>query len=98
MNFTASQIAAATGAGHVSGEACGPVLTDTRTLVPGSWFCALVGDRFDGHDFANRASDAGAAGAIFSRPVHGWHGAEVLVPDTTRALQDLGRAARPNYN
>lgn len=94
MNFDAQAIAAATG-GQVLREApAGPVLTDTRALQPGSWFLALKGDRFDAHDFLATAAAAGAVGCVVSRPPEGWEGGVVLVDDTTRALQDLGRAAR----
>jgi UDP-N-acetylmuramoyl-tripeptide--D-alanyl-D-alanine ligase len=44
------------------------VSTDTRTLCPGDLFVALVGEKGDGHDFAPRAVDAGAAGLVVSRP------------------------------
>ena len=33
--------------------------TDTRALVPGSLFVALVGERFDAHDYLAAARDAG---------------------------------------
>ncbi|TNE88575.1 MAG: UDP-N-acetylmuramoyl-tripeptide--D-alanyl-D-alanine ligase [Deltaproteobacteria bacterium] len=94
MNFDASQIARATGGELLRDAPAGPVLTDTRTLVEGSWFLALSGERFDGHAFADKAAAAGATGAVFSREVDGWTGGEVRVADTTRAYQDLGRAAR----
>ena len=29
----------------------GSISTDTRTITEGIWFVALVGDRFDAHDF-----------------------------------------------
>ncbi|MCO4747447.1 MAG: UDP-N-acetylmuramoyl-tripeptide--D-alanyl-D-alanine ligase [Proteobacteria bacterium] len=94
MKFTATEIAEATGGAVVRDGGAGVVLTDTRTLDGGSWFLALAGERFDAHDFAGQAASAGALGAVFSRAVEGWSGAEVRVADTTVALQDLGRAAR----
>lgn len=63
---------------------------DTRTLQPGDLFVALQGER-DGHDFAEAALAKGAAAALVSRPVAG---NTILVPDTLRALETLGRAAR----
>jgi UDP-N-acetylmuramoyl-tripeptide--D-alanyl-D-alanine ligase len=92
VNFDGRQIAEATGGQLVQDGPSGPVLTDTRSLAQGSWFLALVGDRFDGHDFLERA--AVAAGCIVDRPVPDWQGGVVQVADTTRAIQDLGRAAR----
>jgi UDP-N-acetylmuramoyl-tripeptide--D-alanyl-D-alanine ligase len=88
-----ADVAAATGGAlHGEGAGEGVVTTDSRTAGPGSIFVALVGDRFDGHDFA--AHVQGAVGGVFSKPVEGWRGAWVEVVDTTRALQDLGRWAR----
>ncbi|HXF24427.1 MAG TPA: hypothetical protein VN602_07895, partial [Gemmatimonadaceae bacterium] len=36
-------------------HALGNVSTDTRSLRPGDIFVALVGDRFDAHDFLREA-------------------------------------------
>ncbi|MDH4378978.1 MAG: UDP-N-acetylmuramoyl-tripeptide--D-alanyl-D-alanine ligase [Vampirovibrionales bacterium] len=36
----------------------GPIHTDTRTLQPGDWFLALVGEHFDGHQFLETAAVA----------------------------------------
>jgi UDP-N-acetylmuramoyl-tripeptide--D-alanyl-D-alanine ligase len=40
------------------------ISTDTRTLQAGALFVALVGERFDGHDYLLTARDAGATGAV----------------------------------
>ena len=37
------------------------VSTDTRTIESGSLFVALVGERFDAHDFAGQAATSGAS-------------------------------------
>ncbi len=68
--------------------------TDTRKLSGGAWFVALVGERFDGHAFLDRATEA--AGCVVQRrpSAREWQGGIVVVPDTTKALQDLGRFAR----
>lgn len=91
MRFDAAAIAAATG-GVAHGDATGWIGTDTRVGLDGAWFVALQGARFDAHD--HLASAAGAAGAVLARPVDGWDRPWVQVDDTTRALADLGRAAR----
>lgn len=71
------------------------VSTDTRTIVPGSLFVALKGDRFDGHEFLDRALAAGATGLLVSAPPVSAGGATVIVvPDTLAALQALARAVR----
>lgn len=40
---------------------------DTRSIVPGSLYVALRGERFDGHDFAPAAQAAGAAALLVER-------------------------------
>ncbi|MFM2163501.1 MAG: hypothetical protein RLZZ383_3013 [Pseudomonadota bacterium] len=93
MNLTLYDIAEATGGTlHGDGTACGTITTDSRAAGEGSVFLALIGDRFDGHAFATGVQ--GAVGGVFSRPVDGWSAPWVEVPDTVRALQDLGRWAR----
>ncbi|TVQ91695.1 MAG: UDP-N-acetylmuramoyl-tripeptide--D-alanyl-D-alanine ligase [Deltaproteobacteria bacterium] len=94
MILTAHEIAQATGGALIREAAAGPVLTDTRALTPGSWFVALQGPRFDGHDYLQAARRAGAIGAVVARDVEGFDGGLVKVADTTQAFADLGRAAR----
>jgi UDP-N-acetylmuramoyl-tripeptide--D-alanyl-D-alanine ligase len=43
------------------------VWTDTRTIEPGDLFLALVGERFDAHDFLADAKGKGAIGVVVSR-------------------------------
>ncbi|MEZ5176248.1 MAG: UDP-N-acetylmuramoyl-tripeptide--D-alanyl-D-alanine ligase [Acidimicrobiia bacterium] len=43
------------------------VTTDSRIVPPDSLFVAVVGERFDGHDFARDAIDAGAVAAVVER-------------------------------
>ncbi len=43
------------------------VSTDTRTLPPDALFVALVGERYDGHQFVRDAVRRGAIGAVVSR-------------------------------
>jgi UDP-N-acetylmuramoyl-tripeptide--D-alanyl-D-alanine ligase len=99
LKWTLAEIAAATG-GHVHGAAdadqAGAIATDTRGELDGAVFLALVGDRFDAHAFAaaTQVEGRGPMAGVFSRPVDGWSRPWIQVADTTRALQDLGRAAR----
>ena len=98
MNVDVSFIVAATGGQALADGPSGPVCTDTRALTPGCWFLALAGDRFDGHDFVAQAAAAGAGGVIVHRlPAEPLPCGVVRVEDTTRALQDLGRAARAAF-
>jgi len=72
------------------------VATDTRTIRPGDLFVALVGERFDAHDFLADAVARGAASLVVSRV----DGAATLgvpvyqVADTLAALGLLGRYRR----
>lgn len=93
MKLDGATIAAASGGRLVRDAPAGDVLTDTRTITPGAWFLALVGPRFDGHDFVGKALEAGAAGVIADR-VLDVPGGLVVVDNTTAALTDLGRWAR----
>ena len=47
------------------------VVTDSREAGPGSLFVCIRGERVDGHDYALRALEAGAAGVVAQRPVPG---------------------------
>ncbi|MBV9883964.1 MAG: UDP-N-acetylmuramoyl-tripeptide--D-alanyl-D-alanine ligase, partial [Sphingomonadaceae bacterium] len=89
--WTSTEIAEATG-GTVHGdfEATG-VAFDSREIGPGDLFVAMKGEATDGHLFVDKAFAAGAAGAIVSEAIGHPH---VLVADTTKALNDLGRASR----
>jgi UDP-N-acetylmuramoyl-tripeptide--D-alanyl-D-alanine ligase len=90
--WTAFDIAAATG-GRIEGGNfnVSGITYDSREIGPGELFLALKGER-DGHDFAGTAFARGASGALVERPVAG--GPCVVVPDTLRALEQLGAAAR----
>ena len=89
--WNSHEIAAATdGTEHGAFEVSG-VTFDSREVGPGDLFVAMPGTIHDGHEFVIQAIAAGASGLIVSKPVDHPH---VLVADTAKALQDLGRAAR----
>jgi UDP-N-acetylmuramoyl-tripeptide--D-alanyl-D-alanine ligase len=76
------------------------VSIDTRTLKPGDLFVALKGDARDGHAFVPAALAGGAAGAMVSRVPDGG-GADaplLMVANTQRGLEDLGRRGRARSN
>ncbi|MGD8318890.1 MAG: Mur ligase domain-containing protein, partial [Gemmatimonadota bacterium] len=71
------------------------VSTDSRTLSQGDLYVALVGDRFDGHDFVADALARGARGAVVSRQVAGDAPATLYpVADTLMALGALAAHRR----
>ncbi|MCX7362262.1 MAG: UDP-N-acetylmuramoyl-tripeptide--D-alanyl-D-alanine ligase [Alphaproteobacteria bacterium] len=74
-------------------EATG-VTFDSRAVGKGDLFFALNGETTDGHIYVADALMRGAAAAVVSRDVPGAQGPLVRVPDTMKALADLGHAGR----
>lgn len=78
------------------------VSIDTRTLPAGSLFFAVVGERFNGHDFVAQALEKGAWGAVVSEAEASRFadapGVVIAVPDTLAALQDLASAHRARFD
>ncbi len=89
--WTSEAIARATGGKASTAFEVSGVAFDSREVTRGDLFVAMRGEQADGHEFVPRALAAGAAGLIVEREMNGPH---VLVPDSARALEDLGRAAR----
>ncbi len=96
--LTAAEVAAATG-GVLSGVSpgtvvSGPVVSDSRDVLPGALFVALPGEHVDGHEFAPRAVEAGAVLVLAGHDVPAPGGGTlpaVLVDDVTVALGALAR-------
>ena len=89
--WTSDALADVLGGEASSGFACDGVAFDSREIGPGDLFFALKGEHSDGHLFIETAFANGAAGAIVSEPVNRPH---ICVPDTMRALEQLGIASR----
>jgi UDP-N-acetylmuramoyl-tripeptide--D-alanyl-D-alanine ligase len=70
------------------------VTFDSRAVGKGDLFFALGGETTDGHGFVVDALARGAAAAVVSHDVDGARGPLIRVPDTMKALADLGRAGR----
>jgi UDP-N-acetylmuramoyl-tripeptide--D-alanyl-D-alanine ligase len=68
---------------------------DTRTQNPGDVYFALRGPNHDGHDFINAAIEKRASAVVVDH-ASGVTG-ELVVPDTLRALQELGAWARKRW-
>jgi UDP-N-acetylmuramoyl-tripeptide--D-alanyl-D-alanine ligase len=71
------------------------VTTDSRAIEPGDLFVALSGARFDGHDFAAAAIEAGAAGVLVARDLGLKR--QIVCADSLRALGELARAWRGRF-
>ncbi len=76
------------------------VEVDSRHVRPGDLFCALPGERVDGHSFVGRAFASGAVAALVSRdpglrppPDR----ALLYVGDTLKGLADLARHHRDRF-
>ncbi|WLV25681.1 UDP-N-acetylmuramoyl-tripeptide--D-alanyl-D-alanine ligase [Aciduricibacillus chroicocephali] len=85
--------------GKFAGDEISQVSTDSRGDLSGSLFVPLRGDRFDGHDFAKGAVEAGAVAVLWDRtlPVPGEihsSAAVFFVEDTLLALQQLAQSYR----
>ncbi|AGF48557.1 bifunctional UDP-N-acetylmuramoylalanyl-D-glutamate--2,6-diaminopimelate ligase/UDP-N-acetylmuramoyl-tripeptide:D-alanyl-D-alanine ligase MurE/MurF [Candidatus Kinetoplastibacterium oncopeltii TCC290E] len=73
------------------------ISTDTRSLKNGELFIAIVGDKFDAHDYLDKAKNAGSCAAVVSRKVEGVDLNQILVDDTRNALMHIGAAYRRKY-
>lgn len=71
------------------------VVIDSRAVQPGDLFVAIKGEKFDGHDFVADALAKGAVAAVVSQP---GEGNLLVVQDTLKALEDLGKFARARSN
>jgi UDP-N-acetylmuramoyl-tripeptide--D-alanyl-D-alanine ligase len=76
------------------------VNTDSRKITTGEVFVALVGDKFDAHDFIPQVATAGAAAVVVSKVNPAWGAlpcAVIEVGDTLIALQNLARGYRAHH-
>lgn len=72
------------------------VATDTRGQVGDCLFVALKGERFDAHEFAGEALEAGAVAVMAEREM-AIEAPQLLVPDTRAALGALAQAWRGGF-
>ena len=91
--YTLEAILAATG-GTCDLDPATPINSisiDSRELGPDALFVAIKGDRFDGHDFVDKALENGAMAAL----VHKGEGpGRIVVADALEGMRDIARAAR----
>ena len=95
MLLTLKQISDATNGKTTSFAEVTGISTDTRTINKGDLYIALRGERFDGHDYIDKAFENGAAAVLCERecdyPC-------VVVKDTGKALLDLAAYYRMLFN
>jgi len=78
---------------------------DSRTLIPGDLFFAIIGPSFNGHDFIIEAFNKGAVGAVVCKSVGSLLQSEeidknkviVEVKDTLSALQDWSKHYKDKF-
>jgi len=76
------------------------VVIDSRDIKSGDLFVAIVGERYDGHDFVSQAIERGAAAVLVAKPMavsndKVW---QCVVPDTVIALGQLAHAHRQGFD
>lgn len=96
--MTLSRAAQALGARLTGADATfTSVGTDTRSVTAGQLFVALIGPRFNAHEFINEAANGGAIGALVSEPC-----ADIVpcieVADTRLALGKLAAHWRAQFD
>ncbi len=71
---------------------------DSRNIAAGQVFVALVGERFDGHDYVVDAMHAGAVAVICERAIPDVSGVQWVVPSTLHALAAIARWYRQQFH
>lgn len=72
---------------------------DTREVKEGSTFIAIVGENFDGNNFANQAFENGANTCIVSKEIEKIDGKNIiLVENTVKAIQQIAAYKREKSN
>jgi len=79
------------------------ISSDSRSVGVGELFWALKGDRFDGHDFVQKAVNQGAAGVVVRKDAslkisHPDDPVVIAVDDSLEALGDLAGWWRHHHN
>lgn len=73
------------------------VSIDSRAIAAGQLFVALIGPRFDGHDYLNQVAAKGAVAALVEREVANSAIPQLLVANARVALGQLGALNRAAY-
>ncbi|MCX7715660.1 MAG: UDP-N-acetylmuramoyl-tripeptide--D-alanyl-D-alanine ligase [Clostridia bacterium] len=101
QEMTAGEIIKTTGGVLLSGDEktqIKDITTDSRKAFSGMLFVPLKGNRFDGHDFIDKAFESGAAAAITHKDVIDKSNRTVIkVDDTLKALGDIARLYRSKF-
>lgn len=76
------------------------ISTDSRLISPGDWFVPILGERFDGHDYIDKALEAGAVGCFCARLPQALRPdkAYIEAADTKAALRALASWYRGQFD
>ncbi len=74
------------------------ITTDSRAVGPGQLFVALRGEKFDGHDYVAAAIAQGAVAAIVDADFDSGDLPVIVVADTLKAYQTIGRWWRRKFS
>ncbi|MEM8828542.1 MAG: UDP-N-acetylmuramoyl-tripeptide--D-alanyl-D-alanine ligase [Cyanobacteria bacterium P01_G01_bin.19] len=72
--------------------------TDSRSVTAGEIFLALVGENFDGHNFARSAIAQGAIALVVDRQLEIENVPQFVVADTLKAYQTIARWWRDRFD
>ncbi|MBQ3010018.1 MAG: UDP-N-acetylmuramoyl-tripeptide--D-alanyl-D-alanine ligase [Oscillospiraceae bacterium] len=70
------------------------IVIDSRVVVEGNLFCALPGEKVDGHKFVSMAFDKGAAACLVTHVPEGETRPCIVVEDVVAAMGDIAAAYR----
>ncbi len=76
----------------------GGISIDERTINKGDLYIALIGEKFDGHNFVETAISKGACGVLVSNIKLAKKYNGLFVDNTKRALINIGKFARNRFN
>ncbi len=75
------------------------ITTDSRAVKDGCLFVAIKGDKFDGHDFIDKAWENGASCVLSSKEIHVPEGkSAIIVNDTRKAFLDMAKGYRELFD
>lgn len=100
LHWTAAELAQATGGTWHPAQPDLPIariISNTRLIQPNDAFLALIGERFDAHNFVADAAKNGASIAIVARLVSDASIPQLLVDDTRLALGRLASTRRQSF-
>jgi len=75
----------------------GPICTDSREVIPGSFFFALKGENFNGNEYASDALSRGCSYAVIDESQYLEDNRTILVEDSLITLQAMAEYHREQF-